>query len=61
MIRLGLVVVVAGAVLYVLARPRPGGDEAPLERSWRQRGLRVVLIGLAVVWVGLLVAIGALR
>ena len=61
MIRLGLVVVVVGAVLYALARPRPQGADAPLERSWRQRGLRVALIGLAVIWLGVLVAIGALR
>ena len=61
MIRLGLVVVVVGAVLYALARPRPQGTDAPLERSWRRRGLRVVLVGLVVLWLGTLVAIGALR
>ena len=61
MIRLGLVVVVVGVVLYALARPSRRGGEAPLERSWRQRGLRVALIGFVVLWVGVLVAIGALR
>lgn len=61
MIRLGLVVVVVGGLLYALARPRRSGADAPLHRSWRTHGLRVALVGLGVVWLGLLVAIGVLR
>ena len=61
MIRFGLLVALVGTVLYVLARPRPGPDEAPLAPGWRRRGLRVVTVGFIVLWLGLLVAIGALR
>jgi hypothetical protein len=61
MVRLGLVVAVVGLVLWVLARPSPGRAEAPLDRSWQKRALRVLVIGLCIVWFGAVVAIGALR
>ena len=61
MIRLGLVVAVIGLVLWALARPAPGRPTPPLDRTWARRGLRALVIGLCVVWVGALVAIGVLR
>lgn len=61
MVRVGLIVAVVGLVLWVLARPAPGRAEAPLDRSWQKRALRILVLGLCVVWVGAMVAVGALR
>lgn len=54
MVRFGLVVVVIGLLLYAPVRRRPTS-------GWRQRAVRVLVVGLCVVWVGAMVAIGVFR
>ena len=69
MFRFGILVAVAGLVIWAIARRvegvggRPTGRGAPRREapSWQQRGLRVFVGGLVIAWLGLLVVIGMLR
>lgn len=59
MIRFGLVVALAGVVIWTLARP--GTRTSAPQTLWQRRGLTVVVGGLAIAWLGLLVVVGILR
>lgn len=58
MVRLGLLAVVVGLVIWRLARPSPRGRVGVDDAGWRTRGLRIATIGFAVLYLAALVAIG---